>query len=68
MTKTDATATAWIDNQHRVIYRPREIRRGRRKGKLEVYYRKGYNFKKAIISKSDIQEYFDQKPQKPAAV
>ncbi len=56
--KTDRKpmATAWIDNQHRVVYDIREIRRGKSKGKLECYYRKGKGFQQTLIPKTDIKE------------
>ncbi|MCP4156671.1 MAG: hypothetical protein GY757_53655 [bacterium] len=60
MTKQDAAAQAWINNQTRIIYSPREIRRGKDKGKIECYYRKGKLFKRTVISKSDIQEYLNR--------
>lgn len=56
--KTDRKpmATAWIDNQHRVVYDIREIRRGKSKGKLECYFRKGKGFQKTVIPKTNIME------------
>lgn len=41
---------AWVINNFRVVFNSREIRRGRKKGMFEVYYRKGYNYKKAYVS------------------
>ncbi len=55
-TERKPMATAWVDNQSRVIYDIREIRRGRSKGKLECYFRKGKGFKQTLISKTDIKE------------
>ena len=49
-------ATAWIDNQHRVIFDIREIRRGKNKGKLECWNFKGNRFQKVIIPKSNLKE------------
>ncbi len=40
---------SWVDNGHRVVFNAREIRRGCRKGKFEVYYRKGYNYRKTHV-------------------
>jgi len=56
--KTDRKpmATAWIYNQNRVVYDIREVRRGKSKGKLECYFRKGKGFKQTLIPKTDIKE------------
>ena len=39
----------WIKNGFRLAYECREIKKGKNKGKLEVKYRKGNHFKKAIV-------------------
>ena len=45
---------AWI-NGMRVVYNPYQFRRGKNRGKFQVFYRRGRTFKKAIISKEDIK-------------
>jgi hypothetical protein len=45
----EPSGTSWVDNGYRIVFNAREIRRGRQKGKFEVYYRKGYNYKKDYV-------------------
>ena len=45
---------AWI-NGMRVVFNPYQFRRGRNKGKFQVFYKKGKGFKKIILSKNDIR-------------
>ena len=45
---------AWI-NGFRIVFDPYRFKRGRNKGKFQVLYRKGSNFKKIILKKEDIK-------------
>lgn len=45
------SGTAWVKNGFRVVYNLREIRRGREKGKYQIYYRRGKGFRKTTIDK-----------------
>lgn len=48
--------SAWIINGFRPIYNSiKKIKKGKNKGKLEVWYIKGKNLKKILIYKDDIK-------------
>ena len=50
------TEMAWIKNGFRQIYGKREIRRGRRKGSIEVTYRANGNvMRRRIITKNALK-------------
>lgn len=50
MDKYKPSGMSWVYNGYRIVFNAREIRRGRKKGKFEVFYRKGYGFKKTYVS------------------
>jgi len=55
MEKQKAIAMVWIEHFQRPIFSKREIRRGRKKGWLEVsYLKKANKYKKIIIHPTDI--------------
>jgi hypothetical protein len=39
---------------NRIVFNPYEFKRGKNKGKILCYYRKGYKFKKIILDQDDI--------------
>ncbi len=42
-------------NGHRIVFEPYEFQKGRNKGKIQCYYRKGSGYKKTILNKDDIK-------------
>jgi len=45
--------TAYI-NGFRMVFNPRTFKKGKRKGMVECYYKKGYKFKKIVLNPLDI--------------
>lgn len=46
---------AWIGNGWRMALKQREIRRGKKKGQFEIYYKRGLNLKKIIVPESSLK-------------
>jgi len=40
---------------HRIVFNPYEFKKGKNKGKVQCYYRKGSKFKKIILDNDDIK-------------
>ena len=45
---------AWI-NGTRVVFNPYILKKGKNKGKIQCFYRKGSRFKKIILEQNDIK-------------
>uniref|UniRef100_A0A6M3IN96 Uncharacterized protein n=1 Tax=viral metagenome TaxID=1070528 RepID=A0A6M3IN96_9ZZZZ len=54
--KNQDVGLAYI-NGFRCIFSAREIRRGKKKGMVEVTYRKGSKIKKTLLAKKSIRKY-----------
>ena len=39
---------------YRIVFNPYEFKKGKNKGKVQCYYRRGYKFKKIILDRDDI--------------
>jgi len=45
----ELSGMAWVQNGMRLVFNARKVIRGRQKGMFEIYYRKGYNYKKDYV-------------------
>ena len=57
--KAQPAGMAWIGGKQKPFYSPRIIKKGKRKGRIEVRYLRSYNFYKTlVISRGDITRLF----------
>jgi len=61
--KGEPFGMAWINEQNKIFFEPRLIKRGKKAGKLEIQYKKSVNNprKKVIIKVSDVTEWYVDK-------